>query len=48
MCITGSNPIFTIYTYDERSREAVGTRYDLEKSLPRFGLGVFSVGVNSY
>lgn len=46
MCIIGSNPIFTLYTYDERPRETVGTRYDLEKGVPRFGLGVFSIGLN--
>ena len=37
-----SNPVFTLYSNDERSRETAGSRYDLEKSVYGIGLGVLS------
>jgi len=40
-----SDAIFTVYSDDEGSREAVGTGYDLEKSVRGPGLGVFSYGM---
>ena len=46
MCVTRPDAIFAIYTYDERSRETTGTRYDLEKGLPRLGLGIFPISID--
>jgi len=45
MCFVGSDAILTLYSDDEGSREAIGTGYDLEKSMRRFGLGIFSHGL---
>ena len=42
MYIIGSNTILALYTNDERPRKTVRTRYDMEKSLWGFRLGVFS------
>ena len=46
MCLAGPDTVFAIYTYDERPRETTGTRYDLEKGLPRLGLGVFPICID--
>ncbi len=45
MCSFRPDTVFTVYTDDERPRKTVGPRYDLEKSLYRIGLGVFSDGL---
>lgn len=42
MCFIGSSSIPALYTHDERPRETIGTRYDMEKSVYGFGLGIFS------
>jgi len=47
MCIAGPNAVFAVYSDDERPRETVGTRYDMEIGMPRFGLGVFPHGIIS-
>ena len=44
----GPDTVFAIYTHDERPREAAGTRYDMEKSLPRLGLGVFPICIDRF
>lgn len=46
MCLAGPDAVFAIYTHDERPRETAGTGYDLEKSMPRLGLGVFPLCID--
>ena len=48
MCVARPDTVFAIYTYDERPRETAGTRYDLEKGLPRLGLGVFPICIDRF
>jgi hypothetical protein len=48
MCSLKPNPVFAIYTDDERSRKTVGTRYDLEESMPRIGLGIFRYRIGGF
>ena len=38
--------VFAVYPDDERSYQTVGARYDLEKSMRLFGLGVLSYRVS--
>ena len=42
MCSIRSGAILALYTHDERPRETIGTRYDMEKSVYGFGLGILS------
>ena len=44
----GPDTIFTVYSYDERSGKAIGTRHDLEESVWRLGLGVFPDGIGGF
>ena len=46
MRVARPDAVFAIYTYDEGPRETAGTRYDMEKSLPRLGLGVFPLCID--
>jgi hypothetical protein len=39
--VVGSDPIFALYSDDERPGKTIGTRYDMEKGVHGFGLGVF-------
>jgi hypothetical protein len=48
MCVVRPDTVFAIYTNDERPRETAGTRYDLEKGLPRLGLGVFPICIDRF
>ena len=48
MCVIGPNPIFALYSNDERPRKTVGAGYDMEKSMYGFGLGVFPDGLDSW
>ena len=45
MCSFGPDTVFALYTDDERPRETVGPRHDLEKSVYGIGLGVFSYSI---
>jgi hypothetical protein len=47
VCVVGSDAIFTIYTDDEGPGKTIGTRYDMEKSVYGFGLGVFPYCVST-
>jgi len=42
VCIVGSDAVFAVYPHDERPGETTGTGHDLEESVQRLGLGVFS------
>ncbi len=44
--IVGSDTIFAVYSDDERPRETVRTRYDMEKGMYGFRLGVFPNGLS--
>ena len=46
MRVARPDAVFAIYTHDEGPRETAGTRYDLEKGLPRLGLGVFPICID--
>jgi len=46
VCFVGSDSVFTIYSHDERPGKTIGTRYDMEKGVYGFGLGVFPHGVS--
>ena len=47
MCSFGPDTVFAVYTDDERSRETVRPRYDLEKSMYGVGLGILSYSVET-
>jgi hypothetical protein len=48
VCVVGSDAIFAVYSDDEGPGKTIGTRYDMEKSVHGFGLGVFSDCINTY
>ncbi len=48
LCSFGSTTVFAIYTYDERPNKTIRARYDMEKSVRVFGLGVLPNRVNEY
>jgi len=33
MCFIGSDPVFAVYSNDERSGETIGTGHDMEESM---------------
>ena len=39
--VVGSDPIFAVYSDDERPGKTIRTRYDMEEGVYGFGLGVF-------
>jgi len=44
----GPDTILAVYSYDERSGKAIGTRHDLEESLQGFGLGIFPDDIGGF
>lgn len=38
MRVIGPDPVFALYSYDEGSRETIGTGYGMEKVMRGFGL----------
>ena len=45
MCSFRSSTISTLYSDDERSRETIGTGYDMEEGMYGFRLGILSDGL---
>ncbi len=41
LCTARPTSIFTLYPNDERSYQTIGTRYDMEKGVRLFRLGIF-------
>ena len=41
VCFTGSDTIFALYPIDERCGKTAAIGLGMEKSVPRFGLGIF-------
>ena len=46
VCFAGSDAVFALHSYDERSRETVGTRYGVEEGVRDFRLGVCGDGIS--
>ena len=48
MCSFGPDTVFALYTDDERPRETIRPRYDLEEGVYGIGLGILSNSLNSF